>query len=397
MKYRFPSFVVSLVLFFNGHFVSAEEVKYEFSFTVSNARYFGSDSEIMQLLANANDTITGVVTYDTSASGVVDANNPNILRYPQSGFSAGISVPQLNGVTWEADSSAMVVTVIDRDNLNDAVVFEGSGADGAVINIPGLAVDFIKLSLFYPSTEFGDIDFQADYPLPPPGNNVDLRAIDSNNSEFRVFGTLQTLQRVPVENPLVCGTIAVPVEPEFFDNQVYNCATDFGAESRFDADTPEDLQTYITGGYGDVGDGRLKNLRVRFNPDDDTVITSPCSVRFVGEKNSSPNLNRFTLLAGGSALVRPRSGSMTVAESLTIVSRDSEAALVSSELISVGTLCLQAPNVRINSIGQTTVASAELFSISNEVDGTTDDSTLEINGVDMENSVLRLKTKAELE
>jgi hypothetical protein len=368
--------------------VSAEEVSYDFTFEVATARYLGSDSDIGPLVAPHGEIITGRLSYDTLSPGTTVGDT---TQYPQAGLNAGMAIPQANGVNWQSDS--LTVRVIDRDVNRDVVVFEALVSDGATINVPGLTVDYLRLSLFYDTAEFGDISLQADYPMPVaiPGQELDIRAVDSNNAEFRLFGKLLSLERVFPEQPQVCGQIELPFEPEFEDDQVYTCASDFSSAGRFDADSQADLLTYMMGGYGNVGDGLLKNLRVRFTPDPNTVIASPCSINFVGDRDVPVVVDNLTLLAGNTARVRPRSGDMAITGDLTIVSRDELAVLNAAGSVSVGEMCLQGPTVRVRSAGRTTANLASFAATSWPEDTGDVDRALEVVDFVLEDSVLKLK------
>ncbi len=382
--------VFSTIWLLSALTASAEQVSYDFTFEVATARYLGSDSNIEPFVATVGEVITGTLSYDTSSQGTTVGDT---TRYPQTGLNAGLAIPQSNGVNWQSDS--LSVRVIDRDMGRDVVIFEATSSDGATISLPGLAVDFLRLSLFYDTAAFGDITLQADYPMPVPipGQELDIRAVDDNNSEFRVFGRLLSLDRVIPEPPQVCGQIALPSAPEFEDDQVYSCAGDFTSTGRFDADSQSDLQAYMMGGYGNVGDGVMKNLRVRFNPDPNTVIASPCSINFIGDRDVPVLVDNLTLLAGNTARVRPRSGDMTVSGNLTLVSRDELAILNSAGSVSVGELCLQGPIVRVKTAGRTTADLATLAATDGLAEPVNVDRTLEISNFALEDSVLRLKAR----
>ncbi len=363
-------------------FTAAEEVSYQFTFEIDQARYLGQDSAIDALVPIAGETITGIVSYDTSAPA--GTTTGDITPYAQTGFNAGMFVPQSNGIQWEADAGSLTVRVFDRASGNDVVSFEGGA--GSTINIPGLTVDYMWLRLFYASSQIGGIGLQEDYdfPTPIPGHEIDLRATDSNNSEYRIFGKLQSLERVTTE-VAECGSIELPSEPEFQESNIYQCA-DFNKAGRVDAKSQADLDAYMSGGYGNVGDGILKNLRVRFTPENDVEIISPCSVRVQGEKNVPLQLDNLTVLAGGAAQVRPRSGEMTVSNKLTIVSRDQTALLTAKSAVSVGELCLQGSSAKIKSLGLTSAESATLVSSDNELQG--------IQNLSLDGSVLTLRPKS---
>ena len=173
-------------------------VTYEFEFEITTSRYSGSVSSIAAALP-AVGTATGVFTYDPTTPGT--GSSPTAYDMSPAG-SNGISVTFDNGVQWSTSpSGSFNAIVVDRTGgAAGADVLRFRSEADSLLSVSGLTVDFTWVS-------FGDFAGLSltDEALPteirlvdwPSPNNIDFRAVDSNDSEFRIFGTITSLTLIP--------------------------------------------------------------------------------------------------------------------------------------------------------------------------------------------------------
>ncbi len=186
-------------VFDDGCALVEQGVSYAFEFQVTTSRYFGSDPTIEAALP-APGLARGVLTYDPGAEGAPSTSPAFGTVYDMGpAGSNGMRFTFDNGLVWETDPLGHFDTwVVDRVQGGgpDAVRFR---SDDAILKVPGLATDFAWLTFFESNASLLD-----DETLPASLDltdwtfaRLDLRAVDSNNSEFRVFGTLTSLTEVP--------------------------------------------------------------------------------------------------------------------------------------------------------------------------------------------------------
>ncbi len=205
----FQRFFLCVVLAFSTQLASAAEVTYQFTFETRISRYFGSDPSIAGQLPPPGEVVSGTFTYDTDATGTP---NGVFVDYPQAGFNAGMLISHANGTEWSADDTSLTIRVLDRAPPSTAPdLIQITGESNAAINVAGLGIDFQWVRLWYPNGTLAGSNLPAD--LPPlvtgvvSGDYIDLRAVDASNSEFRIFGTMLTLDKVEDPAPMLGVTL----------------------------------------------------------------------------------------------------------------------------------------------------------------------------------------------
>ena len=174
-------------------------ITHSFVFEITVSRYFGTDNAIGAALPPVGEMVSGVFTYDPATAGT--GTLPTIYDMSPAG-SNGLSVTFANGLQWSTNpAGSFEARVFDRIGGccgADVVRFQ-SGAD-ALIPVPGLTNDFMFIQFAdFSGVVLSDESLPTQFVLAdwPGVNNIDFRAVDSNRSEFRIFGRFVSVTLMP--------------------------------------------------------------------------------------------------------------------------------------------------------------------------------------------------------
>lgn len=174
------------------------EITYTFDFEITTSRYLGTDPSIAALLP-ALGVASGEFTYDANKPGVPSPVVGTDYAHSPAGVN-GLMITFTNGVAWSTSTSGdFNASVIDRMPGSGADVVRFSSGEDSDLSVGGLTTTEIFLQFVEPTgSKLTNDALPVSFELAewPGVNNIDLRAIDGNNSEFRIFGTLLSLQLV---------------------------------------------------------------------------------------------------------------------------------------------------------------------------------------------------------